>query len=65
MGAIGYLDSRDGTNNLESMMQKWIAFVANKPHWDVKESLAAFVGLMAKLDAVSARCVSPASGSVR
>src|SRR5262245_43788691 len=26
MGAIGYLDSRDGSNNLESLMEKWVAF---------------------------------------
>jgi hypothetical protein len=65
MGAIGYLDSRNGTNNLESMMPKWTAFVANKPYWDLQKSLTQFEGLMAKLDAVSARCVRPASGSIR
>jgi hypothetical protein len=58
MGAIGYLDARHGTHNLQSMKAKWIAFVADKPHWDLKRSLVAFEDVMAKLDAVSARCVS-------
>jgi hypothetical protein len=65
MGAIGYLDSRDGTSNLESMMQKWTAFIGDKPHSDLKKSLVAFDGVMAKLEAVSARCIGPASGSAR
>lgn len=58
MGAIAHLDAQNATHNLESMMDKWRTFVADKPRWDLKRYIAAFGRRMTRFDAVSARCAS-------
>ena len=42
MAAIAHLDAMNGTNYLESLMEKWKAFVVTKPHWDLRRHIALF-----------------------
>jgi hypothetical protein len=56
MAAIAYLDGRNGSGHLASMMARWEAFVANKPHWDLDRAIAGFALRMARVRSLSARC---------
>jgi hypothetical protein len=61
MAAVAYLDGRNGTSNLASMMARWEAFVANKPNWDLDGTMADFALRMAQVSSLSARCSGTAS----
>jgi hypothetical protein len=61
MAAIAYLDGRNGTSDLASMMATWETFVANKPRWDLDRAIAGFARRMAQLSSLSARCSGTAS----
>lgn len=56
MAAIAYLDGRNGTRDLASMMARWETFVANKRHRDLDQAIAGFALRMAQVSSLSARC---------
>ncbi len=58
MAAIAYLDRRNGTENLASLMPKWEAFVADKPNWNLASSISRFTSQMERLDSLAARCAA-------
>ena len=61
MAAIAFLDDRNGTSNLASLMTKWNTFMANKPNWNLDQATAQFARCMAQVSSLSARCSSTAS----
>lgn len=42
MGAIAYLDKRNGTNELKLHLDNWNDFVSNKDNWDLERSIDHF-----------------------
>ena len=49
MAAIAHLDATNGTRVSEGLMDKWLAFVSNKPNWSLPRSLALFSQRMERL----------------
>ncbi len=42
MGALAYLDKKNGTNNSEEYLKRWNDFVLNKPNWNLHRSIKNF-----------------------
>lgn len=42
MGALAYLDSQNGTEELKKHLESWNEFVSNKPNWDLERSIENF-----------------------
>ncbi len=49
MGALAYLDQLNGTELLNRFLPAWERFVANKPRWNLRDSIQSFAETMEKI----------------
>ncbi len=52
MGAVAYLDLKNGTNHLGKYLQLWEVFTANKTNWNLQRSIKSFEDEMNTLHAL-------------